>query len=444
MKNNSKASSNHKILPKIRNKLFSDLPKTHTLNRRNTVTSDPISKKTTIKCTNNNNQIKKRSDSKKMNDSFRVLNSASSSNQRCSSDQKFTNKFKDKKRINRPITKLFDQKIQNKKIEFNKNDKGDLITNAILTTNCTDITEEKKSNNKKFISINTKDINFNNNLNEIIIPYNVMRKYKRTIIIDNEGNNNLNLNFKNRLNKKKLINEILKIKSKDNLLDNNFNESEITSLFDDTRNQCLYSDVNRKSKRNLTDKQKGINEYEMIFKLLNTNIEQFKKMFDKIDENNDNFSRRKFKSKTNYDVSKNHLKLKLNEKLINSLNKNNSICNYSKDKFGFIDNESNNKTNVDMNNFIINKKESVHYSFVDSFNDDVIQALVNQSKMNENEIFDELEENIEENKIEIEKKELLKLRIINPHFISGNIKYNSDKNIKTKKKTNNDDICVTF
>ena len=64
--------------------------------------------------------------------------------------------------------------------------------------------------------------------------------------------------------------------------------------------------------------------------------------------------------------------------------------------------------------------------------------------MNENEIFDELEENIEENKIEIEKKELLKLRIINPHFISGNIKYNSDKNIKTKKKTNNDDICVTF
>ena len=444
MKDNTKGFSNQKLLPKIRNKIFSDLPQTHTLNRRNTVASNQISKKIAIikysNNTNNNNQIKKRKNSKKTNNSFRVLNSAFSSKQCCSSDKKFSKKNSDKKRINRPLTRIFDQKVQNKKIE---NDKVDFVNNAILTTNCTDIPEEKNSNNNKnVISINTKEINFNKNLNEVIIPPNIM-KYKKTIIIDNEGNNNLNLNFKNKLSKTKFINEILKIKSKDNLLDNNFNKSDITSLFDDSRNQYLYNDFNINFNKNLNNEQKGIKEYEIIFKLLNTNIEQFKKMFEENEKNNSSFTRRKYKSKTNYKISKNNLKLKFNEKLINNLNQNNSISNYSKDKFGFIDNESNNKTSVDVNNVEINQKESLHYSFVDSVNDDVIQALVNQSKMNESETFNELEENIEENKIEIEKKELLKSRIINPHFMSDNYKYNMGPNINNYK-INDDNKCVIF
>ena len=150
MKDNTKGFSNQKLLPKIRNKIFSDLPQTHTLNRRNTVASNQISKKIAIikysNNTNNNNQIKKRKNSKKTNNSFRVLNSAFSSKQCCSSDKKFSKKNSDKKRINRPLTRIFDQKVQNKKVE---NEKVDFVNNAILTTNCTDIPEEKNSNNNK-------------------------------------------------------------------------------------------------------------------------------------------------------------------------------------------------------------------------------------------------------------------------------------------------------
>ena len=441
MKDNEKDSSNHKILPKVRKKMFSDLPKNHTLNRRNTITSNPISKKTTYKYTNNNNLMKNRNDRKKINNSFRVLDPAYSSNQCFSSDKKFTKKFKDKKRITRPSKKSIGPKIRNNKNETDKNDKKDLVTNVILTTNYSDIPEEKDTNNKKNISINTKEIE---NLNEIIIPSNIM-KYKKTIIIDNEGNNNLNLDFKNKLNKKKFINEILKIKSKDNLLDNNFNASEITSLFDETSNQCLFGDLNKNNNnnKNLIDEQKGANEHNTIFKLLNTNIEQFKKMLNKYDEDSKNITRRKFKSKTNYNISNNNLKLKFNEKLIYSLNENNSIY-YSKDKSEFIDKESNNRTSVDINNYTTNEKESLHYSFVDSCNDDIIQVLMDQPKTNENEIFNEFEENIEENKIEIEKKELLKARIINPHFIIDNKRRNSDVNINIIKKSDVDNKCFIF
>lgn len=181
----------------------------------------------------------------------------------------------------------------------NNSNNNKLFSSNLFLTNDTDIPipdEEKKNLGKKLGK------NFNNNKDEILnLPEleNMFKKntFKKTIIIDNEGNNNLHLNikkgendYKNLLNNNNsnslFLSSSINANTETNSLFTNASKMEVSNL---NNNNYIINENENEIKNNImndtikndekNDEQKRIEEYTKIFNLLNTNIEQFKKMF---------------------------------------------------------------------------------------------------------------------------------------------------------------------
>jgi len=188
----------------------------------------------------------------------------------------------------------------------NNNNNNKLLSSNLFLTNDTDIPitdEEKKTIKSKFYK-NNNDGEISN-LPELDTIFK-KNKYKKTIIIDNEGNNNLHLNIKKGENDLKQIfnnnnsiflNSNVNSNTETNSLFTNKSKMEISNNNIDNKNN-IYIIKEDEIKKNIIDdtiinekneEEKRIKEYKKLFNLLNTNIEQFKKMFNSNnDNNNDN------------------------------------------------------------------------------------------------------------------------------------------------------------
>ncbi len=191
-------------------------------------------------------------------------------------------------------------------LKANKNNCNKLITsnNAFSKRESDSLSKEKHKKFKKYNSnFDKKNISQINN----IFKKNIL---KQTIIIDNEGNNNLNINaqyarqkdYKNILDNQKFEDFNEKIKNINSTIFSDNNETN--SLFENSCNYIL-NKINKEKDPNLiisnkNEEEKRIKEYNKIFNLLNTNIEQFKKMF----VNNQNNDMNKTKTEKNKDNKK--------------------------------------------------------------------------------------------------------------------------------------------
>ena len=224
-----------------------------------------------------------------------------------------------------------------------------LSSNYLILTNDIDFQtkdEEKKIKKNKKNYSNGEKVNF---LNLNAYKKNVLKK---TIIIDDDGNNNLNLNlqkgeqhdYKNILGinnnkKEKFINN--------NSESNSYNaNTETNSLFLSSNRSYMENydynnnnNIDRKSKEDdikqtILDKneeERRLKEYNKIFNLLNSNIEQFKKMFNGTNNNNDNTNNNNNNKIKNINKTINNHNTNTNNR--NSImNNNNKFINKNKNK----------------------------------------------------------------------------------------------------------------
>ena len=239
---------------------------------------------------------------------------------------------------------------------------------------------------------------------------------KQTIIIDNEGNNNLDLLINQ--NKKNNIIEQQKNEGKNTkifrnklsnlLFDTNYQNNLKNKNFNKTQNQRInYNIINnfdilKKNdeeieEKNIDSDNIRVNEFSKIFDLLNENIEQFKNILKKKDSNLNNNEHKKNIN----DINKNNINninfisLKDNYKInnINNIQSNvnhkkfKSNTNFSKTKKpSYINNDKNkikpdnlgeivniNESSLNKSyscNFSKEKNNSEFYSFLDSFTQD--------------------------------------------------------------------------
>jgi len=353
------------------------------------------------------------------------------------------------------------KKLSPSKLRNKQNNKLNLLsnntykTNKLLSSNHLFLTCEANSqlnlDDKKITKKNKKLKNFSNG-GERINPKEINSvfkkdKFKRTIIIDDEGNNNLNLNIGKDYDYKNILKN-----NNNTIISNSFSgNTDSNSLFMSSNKSYIenYNSkiYNRKSKENdikqtIIDKneeERRLIEYRKIFNLLNSNIEQFKKMFtnkesnesnnlnndknnkknkkiviqNKKDSNNNNRNRNNSLDKyKNNDKSKN-IKKNLSEKNLSSKSKYNKSINQS--IFSPKRNQNNN------NNFDINN----NCSFLESsIQDDFYQSLINQTFL-QNVSRTSFEMNIDDiSNIPVEKE------------IYDEDKKNDDKNMKMDIKKN--------
>ena len=245
--------------------------------------------------------------------------------------------------INRPkINKLKQNVVYyntcgNNNSSNNNINNNKLFASNLFLTNDTDtpIPDDEKKNLNKIKS------NINNEENLMNLPE-IDPVFKKNIIIDTEGNNNLHMNIKKGENDYK---KILNTKNNKSIFFNSINaNTESNSLFTNDSKYDNYINPNNKEKN---EEEKRIKEYTKIFNLLNTNIEQFKKMFksnahstkvsninkDKIPPKNKYQNNPKNKTKKALNPNKKQTKQKPPQKLIsNSVKKvNNLNTNQSKE-----------------------------------------------------------------------------------------------------------------
>ena len=326
---------------------------------------------------------------------------------------------------------------------FNKVSTNILGTsNGALPTNYTDKEEEKK---------NRQTVICNNNINfkdEMKLRYlgNLFRtsNLKKTIIIDSDGNNNLNLN-KNIFIEKSNENQNKDLNKKENLKKSKSTHKQIIS-----DNIIMKNDINE-HKKNPNNKQlKNENdirliEYDFIFDLLNTNIEEMKNMF-------------KNKSIKSKESSDNIFKKTPKKKIIQIFSeKDKEEINNIKPLLSQIEISQNNNDNNsflesciqdDFYQSLINKPQSNSYhSFeMSSVINNNINSSSNLNTNNSNKTECELDDNTQ-----IEDK-VLKISEINPHFlVEKKYKKKSLENIgksKNSKSTKNlsgiTDKCLIF
>ena len=222
---------------------------------------------------------------------------------------------------------------------------------------------------------------------------------KQTIIIDDEGNNNLNLNLKNidkndfrnllnlNQNKNKNINSI----NNNNSISFNAN-TETNSLFESSHNYNNQININKENdiKQTIMDKdkeEKRLKEYNRIFNLLNTNIEQLKKMFNSNNNNEINNENKEIISKKSTNINfknkfinnyrdkdyQSNLKKNLSEKTLRS-----SINSFKNKNLFCVDINNNNPGNYHGENG--NQIKNNNLSFLESSSDnDFYQSLINQT-----------------------------------------------------------------
>ena len=334
--------------------------------------------------------------------------------------------------------------------------------------------KDKEKENENKVKKNKNIKNYSNgeqlDLPDLIFKKNLMKK---TIIIDNEGNNNLNLDIEKGENDyKKILDK--KNEYSNSILSNSFSgNTETNSLFENSNNKSyrenLYynycNNINKKSpskdddlKQTMIDKneeEKRLKEYNKIFNLLNSNIEQFKRMFisnknsninndnnndadiNIINNNNINYSKNKKiiiknkknkgkkikgsnshnKDKTNSNKKsfQSNLKKNLSEKNLSSMNKYNINnknlfpINNANDYFG-----NNNEIKNEINN---------NCSFLESsIQDDFYQSLINQTFL----------QNISHSSFEMNSDEISK----NNKIIEKKYQTNINENNNNKDKDN--------
>ena len=415
-----------------------------------------------------------------------------------SNTNKSVNKYNIKRIKNNSLAYFANKKIIKKKEIKSKVN--------VLNINLVQISENKRNTSDKKNKILKRVNNSKNqdNLFNICQLTHLLRNanLKQTIIIDNEGNNNLDLIMNEN---KKFSDEKIKIYkdktklNKEELKDENIIKNKYLNQLRDSNNQIILKDDNNKKPNMLpnininsinnnneknedscpkNDKNiKRLNEYNQIFQLLNENIEQFKNIIKKKDSNLDN----KENKKGNLNLYKNE---RINGKM-------KYIFTNNKEEDSFIG-KNINKYNNDMShninsntslnrsyshNFTKDKKSEI-YSFIESFTQDDlflpynIQHQKNSSKSLSNILKIEnknmVSENIKKKEIErfssnestkkcyddeemqIEFSEIdeqikcnkIKNRDINPHFFSYDFVNNI--NIKSSKKINSDKDCIIF
>ena len=416
-----------------------------------------------------------------------------------SNTNKSVNKYNIKRIKNNSLAYFANKKIIKKKEIKSKVN--------VLNINLVQISENKRNTSDKKNKILKRVNNSKNqdNLFNICQLTHLLRNanLKQTIIIDNEGNNNLDLIMNEN---KKFSDEKIKIYkdktklNKEELKDENIIKNKYLNQLRDSNNQIILKDDNNKKPNLLpnininsinnnneknedsdpkkNDKNiKRLNEYNQIFQLLNENIEQFKNIIKKKDSNLDN----KENKKGNLNLYKNE---RINGKM-------KYIFTNNKEEDSFIG-KNINKYNNDMShninsntslnrsyshNFTKDKKSEI-YSFIESFTQDDlflpynIQHQKNSSKSLSNilkiEKKNKVSDNIKKKEIErfssnestkkcyddeemqIEFSEIdeqikcnkIKNRDINPHFFSYDFVNNI--NIKSSKKINSDKDCIIF
>ena len=296
------------------------------------------------------------------------------------------------------------EKMQNNK-NYNTTKKKKMKStqsNYLLSTNDTSTKEKHKKikHKKKFdfeLSLNNS-VNSKNNIIEDginIEDYENLFKninYKKTIIIDKDGNNNLNLG-----------NDSQSFNSDKNSL---FLNS--ASKYSQENGKTLYKQdlaskedyMKRATSIDIIEEKNRLNEYNRIFNLLNSNIEQFKNIF----MENTQFSNNKNNNKCNNN--------KYNKKQLDAFNlyspgkKFMQKINISKSEkvlLNIIQNNSHNKfaskNNLDIDAIKKNKVSDPNnnYSFLEScLQDEFYQSLLNNTILEEekegsgkNEIIDE-------------------------------------------------------
>ena len=220
-----------------------------------------------------------------------------------SSKEEIITKFQNKSKLN----KINQKTVYNNTCGNNNNNNNNkLFSSNLFLTNDTDIPipdEEKKNLKKSKFNKNS------NNQGEILnLPEldKIFKKntFKKTIIIDNEGNNNLHLNIKKGENDYKILlnnnksifsNSSINANTETNSLFTNASKVETSNINNNNINNYLIKE--KEIKKNIIDdniknekdrEEKRIKEYTKIFNLLNTNIEQFKKMFNNNSKTNNN------------------------------------------------------------------------------------------------------------------------------------------------------------
>ena len=290
---------------------------------------------------------------------------------------------------------------------FNKVSTNILGTsNGALPTNYTDKEEEKK---------NRQTVICNNNINfkdEMKLRYlgNLFRtsNLKKTIIIDSDGNNNLNLN-KNIFIEKSNENQNKDLNKKENLKKSKSTHKQIIS-----DNIIMKNDINEHKKIPNNKQLKNENdirliEYDFIFDLLNTNIEEMKDMFKKKSikpkESSDNIFKKTPKKKIIQIFSEkdkeeiNNIKPLLSPFEMSHNNENNSFLESC--------------IQDDFYQSILNKPQtnSYHSFEMSSVINNNVNTSSNLNTINTNKTECELEDNTQ-----IEDK-VLKISEINPHFL---------------------------
>ena len=189
----------------------------------------------------------------------------------------------EKKNVYKILTKDYIQKKTKKNIKHNNkilsNNQNLMTSNYVLSTNCSDKEVEKK----RILS--------NNIIEEKNLRYlgNLFRKsnLKKTIIIDNEGNNNLNLNKNIFLDHREHKINFQKIKNK--IICNRYDNKNLMKK-DKYKKTChnkviseniIPSSMKLKDINLINKNDKKLNKYGIIFNLFNNNIEEMKDIFKK-------------------------------------------------------------------------------------------------------------------------------------------------------------------
>ena len=280
--------------------------------------------------------------------------------------------------------KLSPSKIRNKQNKLNLLSDNTCKNSKLLSSNHLFLTCEANSQSTlddKKIKKNKKLKNFSNG-GERINPKELSSgpvfkkdKFKKTIIIDDEGNNNLNLNIDKDYDYKNILKN-----SNNTIISNSFSgNTDTNSLFMSSNKSYVenYNSKNysRKGKENdirqtIIDKneeERRLIEYRKIFNLLNSNIEQFKKMFTNKDSNDKN---KKIVIQNKKDNTKNNNK---NRNRNNSLDKykNNDKDKNIKKNLSEKNLSTKNKYNKNNNQSIFSPKNNININNINNNNFDL-------------------------------------------------------------------------
>ena len=322
-------------------------------------------------------------------------------------------------------------------------------SNGALPTNYTDKEDEKK---------NRQTVICNNNINykeEMKLRYlgNLFRtsNLKKTIIIDVDGNNNLNLNkdlFKEKKEEKREKDENVKSK-KGNLKKSKSTHKQIISdniiIHNNNNHDNNINDKKKLSQKKLIkEEDPRLIEYNFIFDLLNTNIEEMKDMFKKSPikqkESSDNIFKKSPKKKiiqifSDKDKEEiNNIKPLISKVEISNNNENNSFLESC--------------IQDDFYQSLVNKPQNEGYHSFDMSS--IINNNVNTSSNFNNNNSDRTECELDDN-VEIDRNSL-KRSEINPHFLVG--KKSNKKTLEevgknqnsksTKNLSGSSDKCFIF